>query len=221
MENDLVAGNDIKSLYSVIAKLGEEIKTLKEGAKQDKVVEKSDEVKSLDITDKIKELEVIKENEKVKENLIKETTTFLNNFDNFINDNKELLPESIDFIRESIESQNWENDNVKRQEIQRSIVLKASEKQQFMNSLIPTQQAKLKTYLSLTPDKQRDKANELWEIYLVHLNHEKDILKKQKLERINRYGVSTETQQKQYDEYKMACEFYGVKPQDKIRYFKQ
>jgi hypothetical protein len=206
---DLLEKADNDNIVNLIKDLQNEIKSLKE--------EKTTKKEVIDVKDTIKNLETLKENEKVKENFIKETTIFLNELPTFLKDNKDLLPDNIDFVVDAVDSQNWDSDDTRRQELQRNIFLKASEKQDFINSLIPLHQNKVKNYLNLTAEKQRDKANELWEIYLVYLDKEKANIKKEKLERINKTGVNTDDEILKNDEYKKASEFFGIKVNDNTK----
>ena len=91
-------------------------------------------------------------------------TKFEIGLETFKKDNKEYLPDELEYILSTVEAAKIENKAVKVKEIKSAIMELFFKKEKNMEVLNNTQKAKAKAFLELTREAKRDSANQYWEV---------------------------------------------------------
>lgn len=168
--------------------------------------EKNEDV---DYLQRTKEQLAIEEQEKAKVKEIEDTAKFNLQIKDFLEDNAELLPKNCKDIYENINNANIGSSLEKRQEIQRSIIISTFENKDAFNSLIGSQQEKIKNFMTLTIEAQRKQASAMWEILDTYLDKAKYAKQQQKLMRINSgLDVSDDTKSRIQEGFNKAYKFF-------------
>lgn len=95
---------------------------------------------------------------------IESATKFEVGFDAFKKDNKEFLPEEMDYILSVVDSLKIENKVARMKEIKASIAEVFFKKEKNINSLNDTQKAKAKKFMEMTREAKKEVANDYWEV---------------------------------------------------------
>lgn len=165
--------------------------------------------KSVDYLTKTKEKIAIEELEKAKVKEIEDTAKFNLQIKDFLDVNADLLPKNCKDIYENINNGNIGSSTEKRQEIQRSIIISTFENKDAFNSLINSQQEKIKNFMGLTIEAQRKQASAMWEILDTYLDKTKYAKQQQKLMRINSgLDVSDDAKSRIQEGFNKAYKFF-------------
>lgn len=116
------------------------------------------------VVDKAKEKEAA---DKLRATELQDTefaTKFEIGFEAFKKDNKDYLPEELDYILSTVDALKIENKVQKVKEIKSAIMELFFNKEKNLNVLNETQKSKAKAFAALTRDAKRESANQYWEV---------------------------------------------------------
>lgn len=98
-------------------------------------------------------------------------TKFEIGFEAFKKDNKEFLPEQLDYILSTVEAAKLENKVQKVKETKSAIMEVFFKQEKNLNILNETQKAKAKAFIDLTRDAKRESANQYWEVLEIAIDN--------------------------------------------------
>ncbi|MDR0675554.1 MAG: hypothetical protein LBF97_00740 [Elusimicrobiota bacterium] len=164
-----------------------------------------------DVIKKVQAEELRKIEEQKKTDRLQRTIKFNLSIDNFVETNKEFLPELTPKILQEIKNKNYSNEEELKKQIQKNLLVSFFSIQENIDVLSENKKPKILEYKALAEDEKEKQSDIYWELLEDVVDKRQAIRKAEEVKKANGGYINTDSDKKKYDDKVFGLKNHYIK----------